>query len=258
MKEGVNDLTKPVVSVIIPVHNGEKYIEQAIRSVIEQNYQNWELIIIDDGSQDSTASIVKQLCLEDSRIKFLQNEEKSGVAKTRNRGIEVSNGKFIAFLDADDMWKPEKLQKQLQLIDEKNADLVYSSYEIINDKGQTKKREPYVVPETVDFNGLLKENVVGCSTVLVKADIAKKYKFIENFYHEDFCLWLDILRDGYKAVGCTEILVKWRLISNSRSFDKKNSAKYRWRIYREYLGLPFVKSAKLFSFYMIGGIKKYY
>ncbi|MBQ8029479.1 MAG: glycosyltransferase [Clostridia bacterium] len=257
----MNDVLKnsfePVVSVIVPVHNGERYIEESIRSVLSQTYENLELIVIDDGSEDSTAEIVEKLSLNDSRLRFEKNPEKSGVAKTRNRGIELSRGEFVAFLDADDIWSPEKLEKQLQIVEKEGADLVYTSYEIVNSEGQAS-RDPYLVPETVDFKGILKENVIGCSTVLLRSDIAKKYKFVENFYHEDYCLWLDILRDGYKAVGCRETLVKWRFITNSRSFNKKNSAIYRWKIYREYLSFSFVKSARLFVFYMIGGIKKYY
>ena len=115
-----------------------------------------------------------------------------------------------------------------------------------------------MVPETITFDGLLKENVIGCSTVIVSAEIANKYRFVEDYYHEDYCLWLNLLRDGYKVVGCEEVLVEWRLITNSRSFNKRNSALYRWKIYREYLNLPIRKSIRLFFHYFIGGIKKYY
>ena len=257
MNEKLKHSYNPIVSVVIPVHNGERYIEEAILSVMNQTFQDLELIVIDDCSDDSTYEILQRLADGNSKMIVEKNSEKSGVAKTRNRGVTLCRGKYIAFLDADDVWYPEKLEKQLQLIETEEAALVYTSYEII-DAGGSPCKDPYTVPEHVDFNSILKENIIGCSTVLLRADIAKTYKFLENYYHEDYCLWLDILSDGHKAAGCADLLVKWRLVTNSRSFNKKNSAMYRWKIYREYLGLSLIKSLQLFAFYMIGGIKKYY
>ena len=249
--------SNPLISVVMPVHNGERYIEKSIRSVIMQTYDNLELIVIDDLSTDSTEKIVKDLCEEDKRVIYIKNSQNIGTARSRNRGLEQSKGDYVAFLDADDMWKPEKLKVQLQKLESKKADLVYSSYEIVNEDGETSKAA-YIVPEKVTFEDLLKENIIGCSTVILSAEIAKKYRFAEDYYHEDYCLWLDLLRDGYKVVGCSELLVKWRLITNSRSFNKFNSASYRWKIYREYLDLSLIKSMRLFFCYFIGGMKKYY
>ncbi len=257
MSEFLKISSDPFVSVIMPVHNGERYIEKSIRSVMKQTYNNWELLVIDDFSSDSTADVVSTLCEEDKRVRYIKNPQNIGTAKSRNRGLDLSKGDFVAFLDADDVWKPEKLEIQLQKLKDKNVDLVYSSYEIVNEDGETSKAA-YTVPETVTFEGLLKENVIGCSTVIISAEIAEKYRFVEDYYHEDYCLWLDLLRDGYKVAGCTELLVEWRLITNSRSFDKRNSALYRWKIYREYLNLSLIKSIRLFFCYFIGGIKKYY
>ncbi|MBR6568072.1 MAG: glycosyltransferase [Clostridia bacterium] len=257
MSEFFKNTSDPLVSVIIPVHNGERYIEKSVRSVMAQTYGNWELLVIDDFSTDSTSDIVGALCEEDKRVSYIKNTENIGTAKTRNRGLELSKGDCVAFLDADDVWKPEKLETQLRKMESEKADLVYSSYEIVNENGEAIKA-PYLVSETVNFEGLLKENVIGCSTVILSSEIAEKYRFVEDYYHEDYCLWLNILRDGYKVAGCRELLVEWRLITDSRSFDKRNSALYRWRIYREYLKLPLFKSIRLFFCYFIGGIKKYY
>lgn len=257
MSELFKNSSDPLVSVIIPVHNGERYIEKSVRSVMMQTYSNWELLVIDDFSVDATSDIVKDLCEEDKRVRYIKNPQNLGTAKSRNRGMELSKGECIAFLDADDVWKPEKLEIQLRKMKSENACLVYSSYEIVNENGEASK-SPYLVPGTVNFEGLLKENVIGCSTVIMSAEIADKYRFVEDYYHEDYCLWLNILRDSYKVAGCEEPLVEWRLITDSRSFDKRNSAVYRWKIYREYLKLPLFKSIKLFFYYFIGGIKKYY
>ena len=246
----------PLVSVIVPVYNCAPYVEQAIRSVMAQSYPAWELIVIDDCSTDTTREIVARVAEEDERVHLICNAENLGVAKTRNKGLEQSRGAYVAFLDGDDLWLPEKLERQLALMEERQADIVYSSYGIVNAAGQPAA-EDYVVPERTTFEQMLGENVIGCSTVLLKGEVARRYRFMVDFYHEDYCLWLDMLKDGLLAVGCPQVLVKWRLISNSRSFNKQNSAKNRWRIYRSYLKLPFFKSALLFFRYMINGIRKY-
>lgn len=249
--------TEPVVFVIMPVFNGERYIEAAIRSVIAQTYPNWRLTVIDDSSTDSTVSVVQRLAQEDPRIRLIQNPVNVGVARSRNRGLDLFEGDYAAFLDADDIWRADKLSMQIERMTRENADLVYSSYAIIDSEGN-QARESYIVPGEITFEELLKENVIGCSTVLVSCAVAEKIRFKEDFYHEDYCQWLELLRDGYKAVGCSEVLVDWRLILNSRSFNKKHSAINRWRIYRKHLNIPVAKSAVLFLCYMIRGIKKYY
>lgn len=248
--------TRPIVSIIMPAYNCESYIKEAIHSVIAQKFTDWELIIIDDCSTDSTADIVQAFARSDSRIKFVRNSTNAGVAKTRNLGIELSVGEYVAFLDSDDTWHPDKLTLQLQRCKEENADLVYLSYSIVNTEGKSIKA-PYIVPKELTFKRLLKENVIGCSTVLIRSETVKRYRFPDGFYHEDYCMWLDMLRDGCKAVGCPEVLVNWRLITSSRSFNKRNSAKKRWKIYREYLGFSFVKSTRFFFSYVLRGIKKY-
>lgn len=245
------------VTIIMPVYNCERYIEAAIQSVILQTYPHWELIVIDDGSSDSTCSIVRKMEQKDSRIKLLRNPENMGTARTRNRGLDLSAGDYVAFLDSDDTWQPDKLLLQIQKMQRENGDISYTSYAIIDNEGNAIKKT-YIVPETTTFDDLLKENVIGCSTVMLSGDMAKKYRFIQDFYHEDYCLWLDMLCDGCKAVGCTETLVNWRLIENSRSFNKKNSALKRWKIYREYLGLSYIKSMSLLCRYFIRGIRKYH
>ena len=241
----------------MPAYNCEKYIEAAIRSVIAQTYSAWELFVIDDGSADSTCLIAAEMEQKDPRVKLIRNPVNMGTARTRNRGLDLSTGEYVAFLDSDDMWHPDKLRLQIRNMQLQNADISYTSYAIINNEGKSVKKT-YVVPESTSFEDLLKENVIGCSTVVLSGDIARNYRFISDFYHEDYCLWLDILRAGYKAVGCKEALVEWRLIENSRSFNKQNSARKRWKIYREYLGFSRIKSTGLLFRYFMNGIRKYY
>ena len=240
----------PLVSVIMPAYNAERFIEEAIRSVMSQTVSDWELIVIDDCSTDNTFQIAQHLMTQDSRIILLRNSENSGVAKTRNRGIECAKGNYIAFLDSDDIWHSEKLERQLNKIQAVDAGMCYCSYRIIGVAGE-KVRADYIVPETATYENILKENYIQCSAMLVRSDIVKKFYFNTVFFHEDYILGLDILGSGEKAIGCTELLLDWRYLANSRSFDKKKSALNRWIIYRDYLHLPFLKA---FYMYIIKSI----
>ncbi len=250
------DNATPIVSVVIPTYNAEKYIAETINSVLNQTFAQFELMVIDDCSQDATCSIVSQMASSDCRIKLLKNESNIGVAKTRNRGLDLCQSKYVAFLDADDIWYPEKLERQVELAEKENADIVYSSYDIVDSNGD-KAKESYIVPEAISYEGLLKENVIGCSTVLLNSRVLKNYRFNPEFYHEDYVLWLQILSDGGKAVGCSATLTAWRYIENSRSFDKRSSAKKRWIIYRKHCKLPFWKSVSLMFSYATAALKKY-
>lgn len=247
---------KPLISVIMPAYNAGRFIEESICSVMAQTVTNWELLILDDGSSDDTLIIAKRLAQTDSRIKVLSNEYNMGVARTRNRGLDLCRGEYVALLDSDDIWYPKKLEMQLALMRETGADLSYCAYAIVNAVGD-KILADYLVPSAVGFNDLLKQNVVGCSTVLLSAGIAKKYRFETDFYHEDYVLWLRLLQDGCKLVGCTQVLVAWRYAENSRSFNKWNAAKNRWRIYRSHLHFGLFYSMRLLAEYALLGLRKY-
>lgn len=243
----------PLVSVIMPSYNAEKYIDEAIRSVIAQTYTNWELFVIDDGSTDGTARIAQSYAEKDSRVIFRQNSHNMGTANTRNIGIRLANGEWIATLDSDDIWHPEKLEIQLKKAQETGALFLYTSYSLFCDGF----RQEYTVPEKVDYSSLLTENVIGCSTVMMHKSILEDHLFPSEVYHEDYALWLDLLRAGYNAVGCTEVLTEWRIVKNSRSFNKRKSAKNRWIIYRKMEKLPLYKSMKVFAAYAYHGFKKH-
>lgn len=246
----------PLVSVVMPAYNAEPYIEDAIRSVMEQTVRDWELIVLDDCSGDETCAVAQRLAAEDGRIRLLRNAENMGVARTRNRGVDLCAGQYVALLDSDDVWHPDKLEKQLARMAQTGAELSYTSYAIVGADGKKVKAD-YLVPQQATFDQLLKQNVIGCSTVMMTARIAKAHPFNTDFYHEDYVLWLQLLRSGCKAAGCTEVLVDWRYIENSRSFDKRRAVRNRWRIYREYLGLSIPKSLWLIANYGAASLKKY-
>lgn len=247
---------RPIVSVIMPAYNMEKYLHQAIASVVAQTMTQWELIVIDDCSQDSTMAIAKAWAQKDARIRVLCNEVNSGVARTRNWGIELAAGSYIAFMDSDDIWRPEKLQKQLAKMDEENAQMSYCSYAIIDGSGKNVKAD-YLVPEQVTLLDQIKENAIQLSSLVIRSDVLKDVRFTTSFYHEDYILGLELLQKGCKAVGCTEVLSEWRYIENSRSFNKMKAARNRWKIYRDFLHLPLGKCLYVFAHYAFAGFRKY-
>ena len=240
----------------MPAYNAAPFIEAAIASVLAQTLTDWELIVIDDCSSDDTYSVAQRVIGCEPRIRLLRNDENSGVSKTRNRGLGLSAGRYIAFLDSDDVWHPEKLEKQLAKLRETGAAIFYCSYGIIGISGEKVKAD-YLVPETAEYEDILKENYIQCSAMLIREDIVKKFRFNTEFFHEDYILGLDMLRSGEKAVGCRELLLNWRYLENSRSFNKKKSAVNRWKIYRDYLKLPLHRSLYLFFQYAAAGLRKY-
>ncbi len=246
----------PQVTVIMPAYNAEKFIEETIASVQAQTFSDWELIVLDDGSKDETVKCVEKLASEDPRITILQNEKNMGVAKTRNRGIEMARGEYIALLDSDDVWYPEKLEQQLALAKRSGAEIIYCSYAMVDEEGD-QKHAPFIVPPQTDFKKMLVSSVISCSTVLMQAETAKKYRFDETYYHEDYVLWMQLMQDGKRAVGCTQVLAAYRLRSSSRSSDKLSSAKKRWVIYRECLKLPFFTSVYYLVRYAVRALRKY-
>ena len=251
-----NPAAFPLVSVIMPAFNAEWYLEEAIRSVMAQTYPHWELLVLDDASTDNTARIAARLARTDARIRLLQNAENVGVAATRNRGLSLCRGDYVAFLDSDDRWHPQKLERQLARLARTGAEIGYCSYAIVDAAGR-KCRADYRVPAWTDYDHLLRENVLGCSTVLLSAKAAADASFDAACYHEDYVLWLRLLKAGYRAAGCPEVLAQWRFRKTARSFNKWHSAQQRWAVYRRGLGLSRRESVGLMAAYLRAGLKKY-
>lgn len=251
-----NEHTSPLVSVIIPAFNAEASISATIRSVLAQTFSDFELLVLDDCSTDRTCQVVAELAQTDSRIHLLTSTCNAGVAAVRNRGIAASRGAFIALLDSDDCWLPEKLEKQLALLRKQNATVCYTSYALVNENME-RVRSDHIVPDTIDYKGLLKENLIGCSTVLADAKVLKAHPFRSDFYHEDFVLWLELLKAGERFVGCREVLSCWCYRENSRSFNKFKSFQNRWRVYRKSEKLSVFSSLYFSAYYMVAGLKKY-
>ncbi len=245
---------EPLVSIITPLYNSEKYIAETIESVLAQTYSNWEMIIVDDCSKDNSTKIVEEYQKKDRRIKLYRNEINKGVSYTRNRAIDLSQGKYIAFLDSDDLWKKEKLEKQIKFMEEKNVVLSYTAYEKINEDGS--KRGEVRVPDKLDYEELLKNCLIGFLTAIYRKEELKDFKFI-NSKAEDYIFWLSILKRINYAYGLNEILASYRVLNNSRSSNKIDIVKFHWKIYRKIEKLSLLRSIYYYFIYIKRGLKRY-
>jgi len=244
-----------LVSIIMAAYKAEKTIEASIRSVLAQTYTNWELIIINDCSPDNTVEVVKPFADSDPRIRLISNEVNKGVSFTRKRGMEASNGEWIAILDCDDLWTPDKLEKQLALASKNNAKLVFTGSGYIDIDGNPIDWQLHV-PETISYKKLLKQNLISNSSALVKAELYKEHYAIGDGMHEDFAIWLGILKTGVTAYGIDEPLLIYRVAKSSKSGNKLKAAKMNWRTYR-YIGLNPFAAAYYMCWYTVKGIMKH-
>ena len=242
-----------MISIIMPAYNAQKTIRASIQSVLNQSYTHFELIVVDDASCDDTVMIVRKVMQQDKRIKLLCNDKNMGSASSRNHGRAHAEGGYIAFLDSDDIWFPEKLKRQVQILESEQADICYTSYRLI-DKESRFLGAVYGVPVNVDYKTLLKENVIGCSTVLMRSDVFHKGALKTEFFHEDYALWLSLLRIGHRAVGIPECFVHYRV--GGRSSGKLSAAKNRWHIYRKQEKLGSIESLGYFLCYAVNGVRK--
>lgn len=230
------------VSVITPSYNSEKYIAKTIESVQSQTYQNWEMIIVDDCSTDNTCEIVEHLSDSDPRIKLLRQEKNAGAGAARTRSMRASSGRFIAYLDADDIWKPEKLEKQTRFMLESGCGFSCASYEVIDDNGKPKGKKVHMLPK-VDYVGFLTNNLLQTVGIMVDTEKIDKELLVmpDIRRRQDAATWLQVLKAGHKCYGLDEILAEYRRADGSLSSNKLKAVKGIWSLYRdiEHLSLPF-------------------
>ncbi|TKU01411.1 glycosyltransferase family 2 protein [Citrobacter sp. wls830] len=254
----MKNFTNPMISIIMPAYNGGEYITQAIQSVIDQTYKNWELIIIDDHSVDDSYSIAQHFTVNHPNIKLYQTEHKgSGAAVARNIGIAAATGRFIAFLDCDDFWLPKKLSKQINLLLSTDAHFCYSAYAIFNAK-DNKKTGEFKPSAKISYDKLLRGCDIGCLTVIYDTEFLGK-KFFPMVEKEDYALWLDIIKtEGVKFTVCNEITAYYRLSEQSISSNKWKELSRQLRIYRNVEQMSIFKSFFYLIRYALYGIQKHY
>ena len=227
-----------LVSIITPTYNCASYIAETIESVQNQTYQNWEMIIVDDCSQDNTSDIVHSYLLKDSRIKYERLSENHGAAFARNKAMCIASGAYMAFLDSDDLWLPNKLKTQIEYMQTNQCAITCTKYECIDENGVPNGKIVNVIPRT-SYNRLLLDCPVGNSTVMYDVTKLGKFKVPDIRKRNDFALWLQILKKEKYAYGLNEPLVKYRIRKASLSRNKLSLIKFHWELYRdiEHLGI---------------------
>ena len=245
-----------LVSIVMPVHNAGRYIEEAIRSVMQQTYQEWELLVVDDASTDASIHIARRLAAMDTRIKVLVNEHNTGYPATpRNKAIDAAQGRYIAFLDSDDMWLPHKLEQQLSFFgDDERVGVVFSNYEKVDEKSQRANRV-VVAPSYTDYKHLLLGNVIGNVTGIYDTQRVGKVHF-RKVRHEDYAMWLSILKRGFIAKNTGTVTALYRVTGDSVSARKMHLLSWQWNIYRRVEKLGFISSVYYYVNYAIRGLIK--
>ena len=236
------------------MYNAAATIRETIESVLAQTYKNWEMIIVDDCSTDSSAIIVEEYCKKDERIIYYLSKENVGACAARNIALELATGRYIAFLDSDDLWTVDKLEKQYEYMQKNSVVFSYTACDVIDEFGKLTGQVRHV-PEEVEYNTLLKGNSIPCLTVMVDRD-GVEYKGMPNVHHEDYAAWLSILKSGVKAYGINEVLAHYRVCNSSLSGNKFKAMKWTWDIYRKHEGLGIFKSSYYFVNYVIKALLK--
>lgn len=243
-----------LVSIITPMYNASAYIAHTIAAVQKQTYTNWEMIIMDDLSEDNSAEIVKEYAAKDERIHYYLAEQKCGVAEARNEAMKRANGRYIAFLDSDDLWKPEKLEKQLAFMKEKQSAFSFTACGVIDENGKNLNKVRHV-PEEITYEQLLHGNVIPCLTVVIDKEQVGEF-FMPQIGHEDYATWLTILKELNAAHGINETLGYYRVNRNSVSANKARAVRWTWNIYRKNQNISFVKSAYYLAGHILQAMKK--
>lgn len=240
------------ISIVMPVYNAEAYLEAAVQSVLGQTYEDWELLLTDDHSTDKSAAIAEELAGRDSRIRVLsQKEGIKGAANARNLGIRQAQGRYLCFLDADDVWRPDKLEKELAFMKRKDAAFVFSGYEF-GDENAVGTGKIVRVPERLNYREALSRTVIFTSTVLFDREkLPDGLLKMPDVPSEDTAMWWQILRAGNTAFGLNENLVIYRRPKKSLSSNKAAAIRRIWGLYRKQEGLSAVKSAWYFCFWAV-------
>lgn len=250
-------MIEPLVSVIMPVYNAEDHVAESIASVIAQSYTNWELLIIDDESADDSLKLVTAIAEKEDRIKIFSTGTRSGSAQSRNTGIAHAAGRYIAFLDADDIWMNIKLERQIRFMMEKEIQFSFTDYEIIKADGR-RTHKIISCPGRITYRQLLRSNTVGCLTAVYDAGKLGRMYMPDIMKRQDYGLWLNILRTGISGYGINENLALYRTGHTALSSNKLSVLKYNWQILREHQKLPLFHSIFYFCTFLLLKTFKYF
>ena len=247
----MNDL----ISIILPVYNSEKYLVSCLDSIVNQSYINWELIIIDDCSTDSSFTICERYSKKHSNILLYRQDNNSGAGASRNLGLKHAKGFFIAFIDSDDSWDNDKLLNQIAFMKSNNCSISFHSYRIIDESGFDKLRIIRAV-ETLDYKAYLKNTIIGLSTSMLNTELTGPVEFSLFRTRQDTLLWLNLLKKGNVAMGIDAVYSSYRVRSDSISSNKVLAAIRVWEVYFFNQRLGFFKSCYYFSYYAFNALLK--
>ena len=242
------------VSVIMPAHNSARFIRESIESVLAQTFRDWELIVADDASTDGSGDIAGSY--GDPRIRCVRSETNLGSAGARNLALASATGKFVAFLDSDDLWAPGKLEKQLAFMEEIGCALCATDYVKIDGAGK-EVSDAITGPPAVDYRTLLRSNCLACSSMMADRSVHPDLRMPNLKLNHDYALWLSLLREGGAARRLGEPLMRYRVHPGSLSRNKIESARYNWRIYRDLEGLSLFRSFLCMVSFVFRGFRKF-
>lgn len=250
-------MKKEKISIITPVYNCEKLIEKTIECVLEQTYKNWEWLLVDDCSPDDSAIIIKKYAKNDNRIKYFKLSENSGAAVARNKALAESTGRFVAYLDADDLWKSDKLEKQVKFMLENQYSFTCTDYEKITETGNSLNKI-IKIPKKVDYNLFLRNTIIQTVGVMVDTKLTGKelLKMPNIRRRQDAATWCQLLKNGHDCYECSENLSYYRVVTNSLSSNKFKAIKMNWYWYRKIEKLPLWKACYCFIGYAFNGVRK--
>jgi teichuronic acid biosynthesis glycosyltransferase TuaG len=243
------------VSILTPAFNAATTIAETIASVQAQTHTEWEMIVVDDCSRDVTRDLVRGIGDRDPRVRLVEQPRNGGPARARQAALDAARHAQVAFLDADDLWLPAKLERQLAFMRERNAAFSYTEYRRISADGERVGRWVRV-PDRMTYSRLLGNTAIATSTVLIDRGATGPLAMTETYY-DDFVLWLGILKRGFVAEGLHEDLMRYRVLAKSVSRNKANSARHVWRTYRDVERLPLARAAWSFAGYASRALLKY-
>ncbi len=249
----INDL----VSVIIPVYNASAHLEETMNSVFSQTYNKIEIVLVDDCSTDSSAQIISKKQDEHTNIVYYKQERNRGAGMARNKALEIAKGQFIAFLDADDLWLPEKISKQLALMKETGSPFSYTAIEMIDENGSTLKSKRKI-RKSIDYNFLLSNTMIATSSVVIDRNYYGNFQMHNRRGGQDYATWLKLLRNGVIACGVDDVLVRYRITKNSLSSNKLKSLKQIWEIQSQEEQINKIKVLLNIIKWCINVVKKYF
>ncbi len=248
----------PLVTIVTPVYNSINYVRDSIESVINQTFQNWEMILVDDHSNDGSFELISNIAKIENRIKIIRNKENLGSGLSRNKAIKLANGKYIAFLDSDDLWHNDKLKIQIELMEKNKWSFSHTSYGYISEQGEKIKSTFHVSNHPINYSNLLKRTEISCLTAVYNQRILGKCYMTEHRRKQDYALWLSILKKDIKSQPIDVELAYYRQRSGSATSKKRSLILNHVKFLMETQSMNFIQALYYTLFWMVNGFIRYF